>query len=90
MKEANWRPNQIQHLFTHQVSTGGLRTIAEITEIPLSRCEQVFSEYGNTVSASIPLAMYQRSQKGEIKKGDKIALLGLAAGVSVSVQLLIW
>ncbi|MBK6994975.1 MAG: hypothetical protein IPH31_08605 [Lewinellaceae bacterium] len=56
----------------------------------MSRMEPVFQSYGNTVSASIPLALQQRLQSGKIHKGDKIALLGLAAGVSVSVQLMIW
>lgn len=90
LQEANWQPGEIQHLFTHQVSTSSLNTIAELTGVPSSRIEPVFQHFGNTVSASIPLAMYLRLQRGEIKRGDKIALLGLAAGVSVTVQLMVW
>jgi len=90
LKEAHWRPDEIQHLFTHQVSVGSLETIAELTGVSQRRIEPIFQMYGNTVSSSIPLAMHQRLQRGEIQKGDKIALLGLAAGVSVSVQLMVW
>ncbi len=90
LKEADWQPDEIKHLFTHQVSTSTIHTISEITGVPMSRIEPIFQSYGNTVSASIPLALQQRLQSGLIQKGDKIALLGLAAGVSVSVQLMIW
>lgn len=90
LQEAGWQPGDIQHLFTHQVSTASIETIAELTGVPSSRIEPVFQNFGNTVSASIPLAMHQRLQSGAINKGDKIALLGLAAGVSVSVQLMVW
>jgi 3-oxoacyl-[acyl-carrier-protein] synthase-3 len=77
-------------LFTHQVSSDSTRLIAQQTGIPRLLIEEVFPHFGNTAAASIPLAMHQRLQRDELKKGDKVALLGLAAGVSVSVQLMIW
>ena len=90
LHEAGWQPGQIQHLFTHQVSAGTFRLIARLAQVDPACCEQVFPTFGNTAAASIPLAMHQRYGRGEIKKGDRLALLGLAAGVSVSVQLLVW
>ncbi len=90
LHEAGWQPGEIQHFFTHQVSAGTFQLIARLTQVDPSCCEQVFTHFGNTAAASIPLAMHQRYARGEIKKGDKVALLGLAAGVSVSVQLLVW
>ncbi len=90
LEEAAWAPGDIQHLFTHQVSAESSRIITQITGVPAACSEDVFSKFGNTAAASIPLAMHRRFSRGEIQKGDKIALLGLAAGVSVSLQLLVW
>jgi 3-oxoacyl-(acyl-carrier-protein) synthase III len=90
MTESAWEIDDIQHFFTHQVSIGTTRLIAQLTKVAPHKFEEVFAHYGNTAAASIPLAMHQRLKRGEIRKGDKIAWVGLAAGVSVSVQLMIW
>ena len=90
LQEAGWRLSDIAHVFTHQVSAGTFRLIANRTGLDFDSCEQVFAHFGNTAAASIPLAIHQRLQRGALQKGDKVVLLGLAAGVSVSVQLIVW
>jgi len=90
LSESEWPVEDIQHFFSHQVSVGTTRLIAQLTKVDPSKFEEVFSRYGNTAAASIPLAMQARMSRGEIQKGDKIAWIGLAAGVSVSIQLMIW
>jgi acyl-CoA:acyl-CoA alkyltransferase len=90
LAEAGWTIPEVQHLFTHQVSSDSTRLIAQFSGVALDRIEAVFPYFGNTAAASIPLAIYQRMQRGAIQPGDKVAILGLAAGVSVSVQLITW
>ena len=50
----------------------------------------VIKKHGNMASASIPFAMSDAVDSGLLKKGDKIMLIGLAAGISISIQLMIW
>jgi 3-oxoacyl-[acyl-carrier-protein] synthase-3 len=38
--------------------------------------------YGNTSSASIPLAWHTALKDGRIKKGDKILLMGFGGGLT--------
>ena len=38
--------------------------------------------YGNTSSASIPLALNEAIEKGIIKRGQKLALIGFGAGLT--------
>jgi 3-oxoacyl-[acyl-carrier-protein] synthase-3 len=90
MQESQWKIDDIQHFITHQVSVGTTRLIAKLADAHIDRVEEVFPRYGNTAAASIPLAMHERLLRGEIQKGDKVAWVGLAAGVSVSIQLMIW
>ncbi len=85
-----WSIQEIDHWFTHQVSTQTFQVISKGTGLDLAKSTSTFEQYGNTAAASIPLAMHCAQQRGRIKKGDKIALIGLAAGISASVQLMEW
>ena len=38
--------------------------------------------YGNTSSSSIPLALNEALEKGIIKRGQKLALIGFGAGLT--------
>jgi 3-oxoacyl-[acyl-carrier-protein] synthase-3 len=39
-------------------------------------------KYGNTSSASIPIALYEAYEQGRINKGDLVVLVGFGAGLS--------
>lgn len=88
--DAGWERTEIEHFFAHQVSAGSNNLIARSMGVRPAGGTEFFALYGNTAAASIPLAMFERYRRGQLKKGDKVALLGLAAGVSISLQLLYW
>jgi acyl-CoA:acyl-CoA alkyltransferase len=90
LAEAGWQPADINHVFTHQVSGDTARLASQAAQVPITSVEQGFDQVGNTAAASIPLAIHRRMAKGDLKRGDKVVILGLAAGVSISVQLIIW
>jgi 3-oxoacyl-[acyl-carrier-protein] synthase-3 len=46
--------------------------------------------YGNTSSASIPLALYEAEQVGRLKRGDLVALAGIGGGMTWGCNLLRW
>ena len=87
--ESPWSKEDIDLVITHQVATPIYTTIAESTGIPIDKIHQVFDKFGNTAAASIPLSLSDAIDHEKAKRGDKILLLGLAAGISVSVQMLI-
>jgi len=89
-KDAHWTLNDVDHIFTHQVSERTFEQVATFFEIPEQKFHKVVGEFGNTASASIPLALHKAAAGGKLKKGDKVAIIGLAAGVSISVQLMVW
>lgn len=87
---SGWALDDIDHLITHQVSSHTFRIISEALHIPLEKCISTFSHCGNTAAASIPLAIHFAEKKQLLKRGDKLAVIGLAAGISASVQLVSW
>jgi 3-oxoacyl-[acyl-carrier-protein] synthase III len=55
--------------------------------------EQVFvnvQKYGNTSSASVPLALYEAEKAGRLKKGDLIATVAIGAGMTWGCNIIRW
>jgi len=85
-----WKATDIAHVFTHQVSMNTFDVVAQHAGVCKTKFRSIFQETGNTAAASIPLAMHRAVQNGNLRKGDKVLIIGLAAGVSISIQLMIW
>jgi 3-oxoacyl-[acyl-carrier-protein] synthase-3 len=47
-------------------------------------------EYGNTSAASIPLALAEAVERGDVKAGHKILTVGFGAGLTWAGGLLSW
>lgn len=47
-------------------------------------------EYANTSSATIPIAIFDAYEKGWLKKGDRVALVGFGAGLSCGGVVIDW
>jgi 3-oxoacyl-[acyl-carrier-protein] synthase-3 len=83
-----WASEDIAWMFTHQVSESTFRTVTEVIGVPAERSVNLFSTHGNMAAASIPVCM--SVVKDQLRRGDKILLVGLAAGISISFQAVIW
>jgi 3-oxoacyl-(acyl-carrier-protein) synthase III len=90
LRETGWKTNEIAHVFTHQVSMNTFDVVAQHAGVCKTKFRSIFQKTGNTAAASIPLAMHKTWEQGLLLKGDKILVIGLAAGVSISIQLIIW
>ncbi len=58
--------------------------------LPQERFYCNIDRYGNTSSASIPLALDELSRTGQLKKGDLVALAAFGGGLSDGAVLLRW
>ena len=88
--EAGWTLSEIDYVFTHQVSSRTIELVATVLGLPLEKVIRVSDVLGNVAAVSIPLSLYVASQKGLLKHGSKVAIIGMAAGISISVQLMVW
>lgn len=89
-KETGWTKEEIDHVFLHQVSTNATEAMAEELGFPIHKVYQSVASFGNTGAASIPLCISLAVEAGRIRRGDKIMIVGLAAGISLSVLMLTW
>lgn len=90
LDQAKWQIEDIDHFFMHHVSESTFDLVAKSINIKTHKFYNVINKHGNMASASIPFAMSEAIDNGVLKKGDKIMLIGLAAGISISIQLMIW
>jgi 3-oxoacyl-[acyl-carrier-protein] synthase-3 len=47
-------------------------------------------DYGNTSSASIPIALYNGIKSGRVKRGDKIMIFGFGGGLAYAGTVITW
>ncbi|HUR77501.1 MAG TPA: ketoacyl-ACP synthase III [Acidimicrobiales bacterium] len=90
LASVGWTPDDVDLVVSHQVSIGIFERILPVISIPIERAMITVDRYGNTAAASIPLALSTAQEEGRLKRGDKVALVGAAAGWSVGVIPVIW
>jgi 3-oxoacyl-[acyl-carrier-protein] synthase-3 len=56
--------------------------VAQRLDIPLDRFVLNIERYGNTSSASIPIALDEAMRDGRISAGDTVLMCALGAGIS--------
>jgi 3-oxoacyl-[acyl-carrier-protein] synthase-3 len=69
----------------HQVTMPYLEVLRSILGIPAGRLVVTLPEHGNVASASLPLQLDTAIRSGRCGPGDRVALVGLAGGVSLGV-----
>ena len=66
----------------HQANYRIVEVVAKKLKAPLEKFYLNLKNFGNTSSASIPIALAEMFEKKLIKKGDKLILTGFGAGLT--------
>lgn len=79
--------SELDHIFPHQASKA-LRMIMPRMGFALGSYVDKVPQYGNMISAAIPYVLCESIENGEVKRGEKILLVGTAAGLTVNYLVL--
>jgi 3-oxoacyl-[acyl-carrier-protein] synthase-3 len=74
----------------HQANSRIITASAKRYGIEESKFFMNIDRYANTSAASIPLALSEMEEKGLLKSGQRIILVGFGAGLTYGGNLLIW
>ncbi len=74
----------------HQASKLVLENLVRIMSLDEDKVFSNLENVGNTVSASIPIALKDAETQGRLKSGDKVMLVGFGVGLSWGATLLTW
>jgi 3-oxoacyl-[acyl-carrier-protein] synthase-3 len=82
------RIEDIDLVIFHQASGMALDSLARRLNVTPERTFANFSRLGNTVSASIPMALKDAMGAGRVRRGDRILLVGFGVGLSYASAIL--
>ena len=74
--------DQVRWIVPHQANIRIIDAAARGLKLPMERFIVNLDRYGNTSTASIPIAMVEAVEKGQIKVGDKLVMVGFGAGLT--------
>ena len=80
LAQAGVRLEDIALLVPHQANMRILDAVRGELGLPAEKVVINVQEYGNTGSASVPLALWEARQQGRIKPGDLVLLVSFGAG----------
>ncbi|AZR72745.1 3-oxoacyl-ACP synthase [Anoxybacter fermentans] len=90
LKNAGLKPEDIDFMIPHQANLRIIDAAAKRLKLPSEKVYVNLPKYGNTSSASIPIALDEAYQDGMFKKGDKIVLVGFGAGLTWASAVIEW
>lgn len=74
--------DDVRWIVPHQANIRIIEAAARGLKLPMDRFIVNLDKYGNTSTASIPLAMVEAIEKGQLKAGDKFVMVGFGAGLT--------
>ena len=90
LEKADEKIENIKYIVPHQANVRIIDEAAKRLGISKERFFINLQSYGNTSSASIPIALSEMEEKGLIKKGDKIILAAFGGGLTWAGMLIEW
>jgi 3-oxoacyl-[acyl-carrier-protein] synthase-3 len=89
-EEAGVDMDDIDLWVPHQANRRIIEAAARRIGLPMEKVACNIDEYGNTSTASIPLALNDALHEGRVKPGDKVLIAGFGSGLTWGACLLEW
>lgn len=90
LKKAELTLNDIDWFVPHSANLRIIEAISKRLDYPTEKVLSSIEHYGNTSSASIPLAIWLALQESKIKSGDKMVLYGFGGGLTHGGVVIEW
>ena len=88
LKKNKLKINQIKYFVFHQASKVVIDNLVRKMNLPKKKVFCNYENIGNTVSSTIPIALFDLILKKKIKRGDKLLLCGFGVGYSMAASIL--
>lgn len=82
LEKAGLTKEDCDFLVPHQANIRIMEAARERLDLPKEKMAKTVQKYGNTSSASIPMALVDEWRDGKIKDGDVVVLVGFGAGLT--------
>jgi 3-oxoacyl-[acyl-carrier-protein] synthase-3 len=90
LRRAGITAGQVDQLVPHQANLRIIEAPAQHAGIPMSKVMVNVDRYGNTSSASIPLALEEALAEGRVGPGSVVLLVAVGAGFTWGSTVIRW
>lgn len=90
LEKANLTTEAIDLVVPHQANTRIIEAAARGLKLPMEKFVVNLDRYGNTSTASIPIATVEAVESGRLKPGDKVVFVGFGGGLTWGALLAEW
>ncbi len=88
--DAQLKMDDIQVVIPHQANLRIIEAAMRALDFPLDQCFVNIERYGNTSTASIPIATCEAIQQGRLQAGDNTVFVGFGAGLTWGAASVRW
>ncbi|KYC97237.1 ketoacyl-ACP synthase III [Heyndrickxia sporothermodurans] len=90
IEKAGLTKEDVNFLIPHQANIRIMEASRQRLDLPIEKMSKTVHKYGNTSSASIPMALVEEYEAGKIKDDDVIVLVGFGGGLTWGAIALKW
>ncbi len=90
LNKAGLKYEDVSLVIPHQANIRIIESIAKRMKLPPEKVFINLDKYGNTSSASIPIAMTEAYASGKLKKGDILVITAFGAGFTMGAAVIRW
>ena len=90
MERLELTPDDIDLFIPHQANERIIDSALKRLRFPRERCFINIEKYGNTSSASIPIALTEANDQGRLKPGSTLLMVGFGAGLTWAAGAIQW
>jgi 3-oxoacyl-[acyl-carrier-protein] synthase III len=77
-----WRASDVDRVICHQVGSAHQREVLAALEVDAARDYSTFETLGNVGTVSVPITAALAHEAGFLRKGDRVAWLGIGSGLN--------
>lgn len=90
LEKADLKPEDVALVIPHQANSRIIQTAARRLKMSEEKFYVNLDRYGNTSSASVPIALCEAITDGHVKPGDNLVLVGFGAGLTWAAAAVEW
>ncbi|MBS4210644.1 beta-ketoacyl-ACP synthase III [Bacillus sp. FJAT-50079] len=90
LEKAGLTKDDVDYLIPHQANIRIMESARQRLDLPEEKMSKSIRKYGNTSSASIPMALAEELEAGKIKDDDIIVMVGFGGGLTWGAITLKW
>ncbi len=85
-----WVASELDQIIIHQISKVHTESVVNMLGLAPEKVQAIYPQMGNIGPASVPIALAKAVEEGKLRKGDRVALLGIGSGLNCSMAEVVW